>query len=74
LGLVTPATTVAIAVEIAKLPPAPSPASANRRGSPRHDPTFKVVHHDFFGAAAVLPVAKKAQIFAAERLKEAFEE
>jgi acetyl esterase len=35
---------------------------------------YEGVTHDFFGAAAVLPVAKKAQTFAAEQLKEAFEE
>src|SRR3984957_18607967 len=35
---------------------------------------YEGVTHDFFGAPAVLPVAKKAQIFAAEQLKEAFEE
>jgi acetyl esterase len=32
------------------------------------------VTHEFFGAAAVLPAAKKAQTFAAEQLKEAFQE
>jgi acetyl esterase/lipase len=35
---------------------------------------YEGVTHDFFGAAAVLPVAKKAQTFAAEQLKEAFQE
>jgi acetyl esterase/lipase len=32
------------------------------------------VTHDFFGAAAVLPAAKKAQSFAADQLKDAFKE
>jgi acetyl esterase len=35
---------------------------------------YEGVTHDFFGAAAVLPPAKKAQTFAAEQLKEAFKE
>jgi hypothetical protein len=30
--------------------------------------------HDFFGAVAVLPIAKKAQSFAADQLKDAFKE
>ena len=35
---------------------------------------YEGVTHDFFGAAAVLPAAKKAQSFAADQLKEAFKE
>jgi acetyl esterase len=35
---------------------------------------YEGVTHDFFGAASVLPAAKKAQSFAAEQLKEAFKE
>jgi acetyl esterase len=35
---------------------------------------YEGVTHDFFGAAAVLPAAKKAQTFAAEQLKDAFKE
>jgi acetyl esterase len=35
---------------------------------------FEGVTHDFFGAAAVLPAAKKAQAFAADQLKDAFKE
>jgi acetyl esterase len=35
---------------------------------------YEGVTHDFFGAAAVLPAAKKAQTFAAEQLKNAFKE
>jgi hypothetical protein len=32
------------------------------------------VTHDFFGVAAVLPAAKKAQTFVGEQLKDAFKE
>ena len=35
---------------------------------------YEGVTHDFFGAAAVLPAAKKAQSFAADQLKDAFKE
>jgi acetyl esterase/lipase len=35
---------------------------------------FGGVTHEFFGAAAVLPAAKKAQAFAVDQLKEAFKE
>jgi acetyl esterase len=35
---------------------------------------YEGVTHEFFGAAAVLPAAKKAQAFAADQLKEAFKE
>jgi acetyl esterase len=35
---------------------------------------YEGVTHDFFGAAAVLPTAKKAQTFAADQLKDAFKE
>jgi acetyl esterase/lipase len=35
---------------------------------------YEGVTHEFFGAAAVLPAAKKAQSFAADQLKDAFKE
>ena len=35
---------------------------------------YEGMTHEFFGAAAVLPAAKKAQSFAADQLKEAFKE
>jgi acetyl esterase len=35
---------------------------------------YEGVTHDFFGAASVLPAAKKAQSFAADQLKDAFKE
>jgi len=35
---------------------------------------YEGVTHEFFGAAPVLPAAKKAQSFAADRLKDAFKE
>jgi acetyl esterase/lipase len=35
---------------------------------------YEGVTHEFFGAAAVLPTAKKAQSFAADQLKDAFKE
>ena len=35
---------------------------------------YEGVTHDFYGAAAVLPAARKAQAFAADQLKEAFKE
>ncbi len=35
---------------------------------------YEGVTHGFFGAAPILPIAKKAQSYAADRLKEAFQE
>jgi acetyl esterase len=35
---------------------------------------YEGVTHDFFGAPAVSPAAKKAQAFAADQLKDAFKE
>jgi acetyl esterase/lipase len=74
LSLLPPVTIINAQIDPLRSDGAILEEALKQAGIPVSRKEYEGVTHDFFGAAPVLPAAKKAQSFAADQLKDAFKE
>lgn len=74
LATLPPVTLISAQIDPLRSDSAMLEEALKQAGVPVMHKEFEGVTHEFFGAAAVLPAARKAQSFAADQLKEAFKQ